>query len=636
MCAFAAVAVVVPGYAFEYSVNWDNVPTSAPARVTTDDTNFGNCICNLSPDCDPDCCCDPDCSGQARGAFTGCAKEVAGTNELVMCSSRNEATRIYRSREGNEPEYRQPVAGDAVCIVRTNLPSGANSFAALPSTETINGASAPQAPVWPARDAGTVSTRFKVGDRLPYLRAVVASTGSGWDIGIEGSGYISDPRPLLPGGQCSSTRTTGFMEPHRYEECSVAGSLESLCALELNPAAYRFMALTPPGHSLAASSGIVGIKYAVANADTGAVISEAYDPSSTFRLTFSGVRRQEPSVIAAGGSTAGYDSATSSCTAGIIRRHLVVQYATSNTDGLEGASIESATMTFYVGNITANSQSKYWVGYETTFVEVTASTASDGTVTAVPTTSDAAVPPRQGNPGYIAGTPLLAGRTVQLGNKVAVAARLGGLTIPTGRMCSSRQHASVRFMHNTESSCAVNVTASEFFELCFSGSIDTMLKESLTPQGAATGANLYSIDRVGFTANARGNYINDWVNVSGMPLPDADATAVSWSSTLKQCANLRIGVRYTVLVSRAGPSYNPQDVIVGVRATPITGAWRYRSTAASTLMDFTFKVEFVRVEGGTRRTIIAPPTILPSVEEDVWFPFRREGQSVDTTAGSGN
>eukprot|EP00744_Colponema_vietnamica_P022301 GILI01032017.1.p1 GENE.GILI01032017.1~~GILI01032017.1.p1 ORF type:complete len:100 (+),score=5.17 GILI01032017.1:36-302(+) len=84
-----------------------------------------------------------------------------------------------------------------------------------------------------------------------------------------------------------------------------------------------------------------------------------------------------------------------------------------------------------------------------------------------------------------------------------------------------------------------------------------------------------------------------------------------------------------LVVGRAGSVNNPQDIIVGARADPIYGTWKFKKAGPQTqLFNFRTTIAWSRKilgdEATRSRRVIAPP-VLPSVHESIFFPFRRPG-----------
>lgn len=94
------------------NIRFDNVTqTEGSTFELTPHTNFGNCSCDVTNQCDPYCCCDPDCSGVL---FPYCLETASFQHNLRYCSdSENEGG-------GKVIEW---FLRTSLCIQRDNNPS---------------------------------------------------------------------------------------------------------------------------------------------------------------------------------------------------------------------------------------------------------------------------------------------------------------------------------------------------------------------------------------------------------------------------------------------------------------------------------------------------------------------------------
>ena len=139
------------------------------------------------------------------------------------------------------------------------------------------------------------------------------------------------------------------------------------------------------------------------------------------------------------------------------------------------------------------------------------------------------------------------------------------------------------------------------------------------------------VDVLGVTGDAVDAVISSWVSIEN----GGDAWAVSssgtsplpYSTTERTCSNIITGLKYTISIGRAGSPLDPQDIIVGARIDPVYGSWTYKNIDASTNnFRFTFSVDFDRYIAESEKTQqrrIMAPSVLPGVDEYVFFPFRR-------------
>lgn len=89
----------------------DTVQVENSTFDLTPHTNFGNCSCDISRNCDPYCCCDPDCSGVS---FPYCLDSPSMSSKLRLCSSQE------NEGGGKVIEW---FLRTSLCIQRDNNPS---------------------------------------------------------------------------------------------------------------------------------------------------------------------------------------------------------------------------------------------------------------------------------------------------------------------------------------------------------------------------------------------------------------------------------------------------------------------------------------------------------------------------------
>lgn len=619
--AFLVMAVACTRAAVDYPIDWATVPATAPAATNTRTLDFGNCMCDTTAGCDANCCCDRDCT--TEGKFFGpCKKTVAGTSQVIKCVDRNSGTDIVNSQE--EVAYQEPVAGDAVCVVSTNLPVGMDEFWNLPSDAGVARMVATPRDSWPPRPTLT-PTALKANDRLPFY-SVRLEQGGTWRSAIDGDGYVKVPRAAGTNGACNFDRAVRFLE-EEYHTCNlaaprgVAAPLEALCAGDYNVNKYKFWALTPPGHTLRNVNNIVGVVVNVR--DSNGNLIDTADPTTTVRseLTGSaGVRAASTARQLQQTAAASTSFASGVCRSAVIATKLHVFYEMVDA----GSRIFNASVDLTVADVAT--AGPYRLTSEVKF-------------TRVGHNENTAVPRRSGNPGYVAGARVQVGRLVSQDpasptSKTAIAARMRGFALPAGHLCSQKQFVGVPFAHDVQQTgCGVALTEAQLDALCLQPrGTEALLQDALTPTG--DGANIsYIVDRFAMSANARADRPSDWIPVMGMPWAVTDRTS-SYTRAARQCPNLVVGLRWVIGVARAGVDYNPQDVIIGVRVEPIMGTWKFRGSGNTTINYFKFEASFVRVaeDAGVSRQEVIPPNILPTVTEDVFYPFRRPGARTRDTA----
>lgn len=84
----------IGNYSVSYVVDWNAVPTTAPAVANTLTSSFGSCVCDLTENqCDANCCCDPDCSATlVANTFTTCVNPLTKKDINYLCVAKSLVT----------------------------------------------------------------------------------------------------------------------------------------------------------------------------------------------------------------------------------------------------------------------------------------------------------------------------------------------------------------------------------------------------------------------------------------------------------------------------------------------------------------------------------------------------------------
>ena len=612
-----AVGAQLPGSS---SVDWAVVPTGTQAPHSLNNPLLGTCICDLHGEsCDPNCCCDGDCSADDKGAFLECKQEVVSTKRFRYCYDDNPATRIVRDNVGDGVYRDETIPGEsAVCLVRSNYPSGLDAYFVQPQIVGASDFVEKSGTDWfntPANSAG-----FKVGDRIPLVFA--QQDGESWRIVTKASGFLTIPRPSSF-GLCSYDSQVGFMEPSSKSSCVLNGTIESLCLSQLSAQLLTFSAVTLPEHVFLDSRSLVPI--VVTFVDRGGQLLSTFDPTATFESILAQVPTQSPQNSTNTSSRHRREStklqtslSDCRCTNAVIAVNYTFFYNVSAKFG----RVVNATLQLTLDDITkSNCSAKVNVLRETVVTFRKLGSNSN------PTT-------RIGNPGYKVGAPVLAGTLLSNGDKSVVQVRSNGFAIPVGPSCLTGRTKPVKFLHSVKNAgCYVDLLESDLVAMCAAPSLNNdLLLRVLTSQGLYNSSfdnnTVPLVDRVAKVGDAETNAPWQWVNLLGMPW--ATASATPYDSLRRKCTSLITGLQYTFLVNRAGAEYNPQDVIVGAKVTPMRGAWTFRNSSSdsadsTTRVYFKFSVSFVRYNEGSSATKMrraVPPAILPEMDDDFFYPFR--------------
>jgi hypothetical protein len=254
--------------------------------------------------------------------------------------------------------------------------------------------------------------------------------------------------------------------------------------------------------------------------------------------------------------------------------------------------------------------------------------------------------------------------------KQAVRMVESGLRLPFGGSCTAGGAAGVRFLYDTvDVSCELQLTKANLEAVCASsdGSLSLLRDatrlatcgkgDSSCLSAAGLSSTAWLPDRVAYAGDSDPVDIHEWVPVTG--ISESIAAPQPYDTVMQACRGIPTGFELTIAVGRGGPIFNPQDLVVAAQLAHTMGSWAFRPTAAAlanlrqiaatgtpadfaaaeaaltTTVRFTFAVRFQRVENAgskyfRRRSV--PPSFLPDVSADVFYPFQRPGTvGVDTT-----
>ena len=588
------------------AVDWSQVPAN-PTRRDLNAT-IGRCICNQhAVGCDPNCCCDPSCTvAMKTNSFTTCAKETSSWRTFVRCYERNDATRVEYTTQSEFSDSRVP-GEDGVCIQYDNFNNDIALTFFVPLELTSSQIETPVTPDW---FEAPEHTNFKAGDRVPIVYAQFI--GTELRTITRNTGFMNIPVPGT-NAECTNDQQVEFMKPIDRSQCTTSGTIESLCQ-KGSSEDYLYVGLTPPGHNLLDTSSLIPMYANFYNADTREYIG-TINPSPRFAsgrrqgaIEDSGSRRQSATSLDRS------DSTSLVCRDFVVAAATTIEYDFENTDT---GRIVNASVDLFVRDIRGSPNQHFSVDREFVVFFKNSLAATRPSL-------------RSGTPGYVGGQLVNAGTLVDNGELSAIRQRLFGFAIPHGKRCSDRKTRQVKFLHDVaDAGCGLQLTEAELRDICVSstGTIDALqalLQEDSIIQSPVVPTNVSGIvDRIGRTADADPNNIQDWVPVRGIPL--SATNAAPYNNIKRRCEGIIVGLHYVFSVGRAGIEYNAQDIIAGAKVEPIVGSWGFRNDTnpqGTTTVHFRFKVSFARYNDVTRERRVVPPPILPAVDDDVFYPFK--------------
>lgn len=592
------------------NVDWAQVPSSVQPR-NLESTELGKCMCDLHRSaCDPNCCCDPDCSVE-KDVFDTCAKEFHSDGRAESCFTKTSATTIVRGRQLEEHEDRDRAAGEAVCVYRDNYPNDRASFFAVPDSLSPTDIAAS-----PIVDWKSPSEELTIGGTITLLAAVEVD-GTGWVVRESGNGYLTIPTGG-PRGVCKDDVAVIFPRPITRTTCFREHSTATGLCDQLTADFWRTAAVGVSGNLVTSFADIVPITLHTVDAATGATISTG-SSAPIFQSIFNNVpppiattapvELVNETTAATSRRMEAQQSTSVTCNSVVERFETLIEYDIGPVP-----KITNVTVTAYVNVAGIDNVDRFKQEFSVVFRR--RGVASNPQ-------------PRSGNPGYIAGSEVLVGTLLQNGAKAAIQQRIGGLAVPVGRKCADKKFKSVRFLHDVSNSgCAIDLTETEFRDVCVNKRSEALLNAILVPSVTAASAlyntTVSSLNRIARTGDAHPFDAASWVEIASQ----WPTVTPRYAAVRRACDNLVVGLQYIIVVGRAGAEYNPQDVILGAKVEPIIGSWVLREARGSVY--FNFRVRFVRYDESsvaTKSRKVVPPPILPPMDDNIFYPFRRPGRT---------
>lgn len=269
-----------------------------------------------------------------------------------------------------------------------------------------------------------------------------------------------------------------------------------------------------------------------------------------------------------------------------------------------------------VTNVTAASPTMLSQGFTVEFVASAAPTVDAAAA------GNAVLRARSGNPGYIAGLPLLNAERLASGSSEGMNARVPGLKVygsSASRWCDDGLPSEgVNFGEDLATGCALEVTYANFTDLCAQAG---PLVREVAPAGLKVPKHLWmnsSFNYVGIFGNADPLDASQWMEMT----IEAQANEPSLDDTARVCSYLTTSLHYQFLVAYVGSTNNPQAKVVGARAFYGTEAVVFSSETGTQSLMLTTTVSFVTLPPGDYEAFVPPaPPVLWSVPYDVFYPF---------------
>ncbi|CAH1785708.1 unnamed protein product, partial [Owenia fusiformis] len=610
---------------FTQNITTANTPTTEAAVATTTtapsatatpiaaNTDVGPCTCDLTKNaCDVNCCCDGDCTADDRLAFSQCSEIVARVSGQTCITS----SVIFRDNTGYETNTSNP---DLLCIITDNYqernyytvpdeldtPSKLKAYSEKYggySYQTLNS------------DFTMKETNYVSGD-LIYTRYENNATG-----------VLSLPR-TLNSAECSDQNGAAYLYDQKFTCTRFLSNLATECqsSLSLDAATYyqNFKLVSTPEifspgpvyppsiDGTTSSPGTTVSMTTVAMETTTETLS--YDNSSLVDIiigqsycidqqgigdvcNFTGSGPPSPMFNLTGNDFCDY---------AVTEVHYIIYH--NGTKGIQQAEVR------FVFKSIQDQHLPLLQTFQTSFKKL----------------EDTNTFRRSGNPGYLIGEPVLAGRLVTQSlidgtERQAIyldSNRENWLTIvtstPTGQ-CVTEPYSrrSVKFGENLRSGCAFRVSYNNIADVC------TLIQQ--------TALHALTLNQSDFYIATFGNSdvvkVGDWVKIIEQNKPTAEPYSQKGG-----CLNIVLGMHIEILYANIGSLVNPQAKIIGISfiyESPqdikfqCVGPYCRPSTANMTqTFEVVSSVAFIDTTQPAVPIIAEKPSVTAKLPNDFFYPF---------------
>lgn len=246
---------------------------------------------------------------------------------------------------------------------------------------------------------------------------------------------------------------------------------------------------------------------------------------------------------------------------------------------------------------------------------------------------------RSGNPGYIFGRPVLAGKN----HETYVSPRVDGLAIlgasgDTSCEGSGATRVVVPFGSDTISGCILRLNRTGFRDFC-QGRGPHVVDDALPRYFNVSSSLVFHADRtdladdvVGIFGNADPLDSTQWIDIDVKAASAGDAA--SWDELRGTCTHAITSVNYRFLWAFVGAHTNPQPKIIAARIEFGTEDLVFHSDGTSAAREESFPLQTTvtfkqRTKGYDHYTPPSPPVAV-SVPYDLWYPFKIESAGSHT------
>ncbi|XP_055003253.1 tectonic-1 [Sorex araneus] len=524
-------------------------PTSGPRPTPVTDV-AALCVCDLSPArCDVNCCCDPDCSPVDFSVFSACSVPVV-TGDRQFCSQK---AAIYSLNFTANPPQRVFKLVDQInpsifCIHITNY---------KPALSFVD----PEVP-----DESNFDKLMKTSPGFSlnaesdtsFTNTSDAPKAGKYEYGVPvqtEDGFLRFPAPLMS-ALCTDNNPAAFLVDQAVK-CSRRINLEQCEEAEVLSMAYYS---SPKILKIPNSTAKVSL-------DVRSIVLRSLNKTLS-RLDSPGVLR--PVLTEAGHMK--------------VCRNAVLEVKYSLTYSPAG-EVTDAALSVLLGTL-SSAQMPLQQTFSIHFTQQTTKPV-----------------PLSGNPGYVAGLPLVAGFRPQRGSGIIQTTnRYEQLTVlrsTAEQDCLAQEgtRAPVLFGYNMQTGCQLRLAGAVTCQLAA-----RQVRSLLWGRGFP--------DYVAPFGNSRAQDVLDWVPIH----------VVTQAPAVKDSCRVPVALVLEVRWTKYGSLLNPQAKIVNVTATLISSVLKANPGAERTIPIST-AVTFVDVSAPAEAGYRARPTINAKLPFDFFFPF---------------
>lgn len=190
----------------------------------------------------------------------------------------------------------------------------------------------------------------------------------------------------------------------------------------------------------------------------------------------------------------------------------------------------------------------------------------------------------------------------------------------------------VLFGEDMTASCALKLDVTQLQALCVASStVQSYIGLGVINASLLSGGEYAAPTHVGMLGNSDPWKVWQWSAVQKGSAPGA----ASWDSVHQTCTGITTGIDVEFLVAAIGAASNPQYKIVASRTRYATDNWAYsredvRTSSPALPQTFMLRstVTFTEYTVDDTTVFAAAPPVIPKIPSDLWYPF----QTADDTA----